>query len=220
MNAIPWYRSPVIVSAIVGLISQLLVLFGIGEAVSEDEIAKVVDGVFQAIALGAGAWTVIARARSKVQPVALTKTSAVEKSVNSHPLVGVLSMLMASLVLVALTGCNVLAVNRAETNEQRAAALLGDFGLYQKASVHIGEDESVPVAVRKAVLDAVIAAKPVADQLDIALRDYRMIRVQFGVGQSTEEKLEIAAANLQNWVRQLSPLIKSLRQNVERSDLP
>lgn len=118
-------------------------------------------------------------------------------------------------MLLALPGCDTFAVSRAETPEQKAAALLGDFNLYQRASLKIGEDQSVPTEVRRKVLEAEVAAKPVADKLDDALLQYRAIALDLKSGSTTSEKVAIAAANLQGWIKTLTPLIQSLRQQVE-----
>ncbi len=114
-----------------------------------------------------------------------------------------------------LFGCAQLGVQAAQTNEQRAAALLGDFTVFQKAALKIGEDETVPANVRKAVLDAPIAAKPAVDELDTALRTYREIALQVKAGTTTDEKLQIAAQNLVVWITRVTPQIKQLRATIE-----
>lgn len=212
MNAIPWYRSPVMVSAAVAVISQVLVILGKTDVITPELLTQKVEAFFQLVAILAPVWTLIARARSKVQPVTLTKDGA-----NQPP--PAVSLLMASVlacVLAIIAGCSTpLAVSKAQTVEQRAAALLGDFTIYQRASLKIGEDQSVPVDVRRKVLETEVAAKPIADKLDESLRDYRVIAAELANGQSTDEKLRIAAANLTNWIGQLQPLVTSLRSTVE-----
>lgn len=114
-----------------------------------------------------------------------------------------------------MSGCSSLAIGHAQTTEQKAAALLGDFTLYQRASIKIGEDQTVPVEVRRAALEAEGKAKPIADKLDESLREYRAIANQLRAGQSTDDKLRIAASNLTSWIQQLEPLVRSLRSTVE-----
>lgn len=73
MESIPWYRSPVLISAAASVISQLLVLFNVADAVAPEDVEKGVNGFFQAVALLAGFWAFWKRLRSPVQPVTLKK---------------------------------------------------------------------------------------------------------------------------------------------------
>lgn len=73
MNSIPWYRSQVYVSALVAIIMQAGVIFGVSDQLVETDVTKYVNAVMELISLGASAWTLIARHRSTVQPITLTK---------------------------------------------------------------------------------------------------------------------------------------------------
>lgn len=73
MNSIPWYRSQVYVSALIAIVLQAAVLLGVSDQVTEAEVTKYVNAVMELISLGASFWTLIARHRSKVQPITLTK---------------------------------------------------------------------------------------------------------------------------------------------------
>jgi hypothetical protein len=77
--ALPWYRSPVYVGIVTSIVSQLLALTGRAEFFPTEQISAAVDGVFQVIALVALAIAEYKRRKSKVQPIALTKTAAAEK---------------------------------------------------------------------------------------------------------------------------------------------
>jgi hypothetical protein len=80
MNAIPWYRSPVYIGAVVTILSTLASLapktFTALGLTSPDAISHTVDTVFQLIALGAGAFTAYKRSSSTAQPLTLTQTGA------------------------------------------------------------------------------------------------------------------------------------------------
>lgn len=84
MNAIPWYRSPVYVGAVVTIISTLLSLVPKLAAAlgltSPDAISHAVDSAFQLVALAAGVFTAYKRQSSPDQPLTLTKTGA-----ETHP---------------------------------------------------------------------------------------------------------------------------------------
>lgn len=84
MNAIPWYRSPVYIGAIVTILSTLASLapktFSTLGLTSPDSISHTVDTVFQFIALGAAVFTAYKRSNSTVQPLTLTQAAA-----DAHP---------------------------------------------------------------------------------------------------------------------------------------
>lgn len=110
-----------------------------------------------------------------------------------------------------LAGCGVFEPYRvAQTTEQRAGVLLGDFNIYQQASLSVGQNAAVPVTIRLKVVQAARAAKAPADQLDAALREYQDIRVQILTGQSADEKLRAVSDNLERWVVEARPLIEDL----------
>ncbi len=213
MDAIPWYKSPVFAGSIVAVITNLLALTGLSERFAEVDVAKLVDAGLQIFGTLAAGWAAWKRWRSTIQPLALTKEGAVSKSLpQCHPFAVVLSMLLAAALL---SGCVTWGVKAAQTNEQRAAALLGDFTIFQQAALKVGQDTSVPLEVRRAILDAPIAAKPFVDELDAALREYRAVALELERGTTTEEKVAIAAQNLVRWITEVQPRIARLRELIE-----
>lgn len=72
-NSIPWYQSPIYVNAIVAVVMQLGVIFGVAGHFTEADVSKYVNAVMQVIALGSSIWIWIARHRSTLQPITLTK---------------------------------------------------------------------------------------------------------------------------------------------------
>lgn len=113
------------------------------------------------------------------------------------------------------------AQRKAETLEQRAGALLGDFNIFQSAALHVGSDASVPEDVRRKVVSAAVALKPAVDQLDELLRSYIAIKAELDAATDTETKtrtqarLEVAAANLAAWITDITPKIRALRTTLE-----
>ena len=210
MNSIPWYRSNVLRALLVGGVAFLLKQLGVAD--NFPDVEGYVDKGLDLVQVLAGIWAAYARIKQPTPPVTLTKAAANEANLKCSLVAAMLALLI---VLPAMGGCAYFAVGRAETTEQKAAALLGDFTLYQKASLQIGNDPSVTPEVRKQVLDAAIAAKPVADSLDTALRDYRLMKRQLEAGETTRDRTAIAANNLQTWVRQLLPLVTQLRSLTE-----
>lgn len=117
---------------------------------------------------------------------------------------------LAVVATLLMSACATEPVNAASTPGQKAAALLGDFNIYEAASVSIGTNASLPVQVRRDVLTAAIAAKPVADSLQGALMTYRQVTAALAAGTTTQDKVDIAAASLTTWVAQLSTLVQNL----------
>lgn len=215
MDAIPWYRSPVFVSLLSAFILQAVHLLGFSQTFTDADAQKWTDFILNGLTLASlaiGAWK---RWRSPLQPLAVSKPSADAKALpKCHPITVVLALMAAAALL---GGCAQLGVQAAQTTEQKAAALLGDFTIFQKAALKIGGDPTVPEEVRRKVLDAPIAIKPAVDQLDEALRTYRDIALELKIGgaSSTDERLRIAAANLVTWVNRVAPQIKALRATIE-----
>ena len=80
MDAIPWYKSPVYIGAVVTILStlgslspKLAGLLGISTAA---DTATLVNNAFGIIALVAGVFTAIKRQTSIIQPLTLTAASA------------------------------------------------------------------------------------------------------------------------------------------------
>ena len=78
--AIPWYRSPVYIGAVVTILSTLASLapktFVALGLTSPDSISHTVDTVFQLITLAAGGFTAYKRSSSTMQPLTLNQASA------------------------------------------------------------------------------------------------------------------------------------------------
>jgi hypothetical protein len=211
MDPIPWYRSNVLRGLLVAIVSYVLTLLGISERFPD--VGVHVDNGLKFIEFAALAYSAWARIRSPIQPVVASQAAADRATLKLHPLA--VALLCLVVLLPVLGACTALGLTSGQTGEQRASALLGDFTLYQKASLQVGSDETVLPEVRKRVLDAAIAAKPAADELDKALRQYRLIKRQLEAGETTDQKVAIAAVNLQNWIQQVGPLVTQLRTLVE-----
>lgn len=79
MNPIPWYKSPVQISLITTIVSGLISLFpklGAALGITSSDAGNIVTQVFGAIAVLAPIVGTIFRAKSPVQPLTLTASSA------------------------------------------------------------------------------------------------------------------------------------------------
>lgn len=140
-----------------------------------------------------------------VTPPAPASSSSVAKS---HWTAALFALVVVGMML--MSACATEPVNAAVTPGQKAAALLGDFNIYEAASVSIGTNTALPMNVRKGVLQAAIMAKPAADSVQAALMTYRQVTTALAAGATTQDQVDIAATNLTNWVAQLTTLVTNL----------
>lgn len=73
MNSIPWYKSPIYVNAIIAVIMQAAVILGVAGQFTEADVSHYVNAVMELVSLGSSIWIWIARHRSEIQPITLTK---------------------------------------------------------------------------------------------------------------------------------------------------
>jgi hypothetical protein len=180
MEPIPWYKSQVLRALMVGFVAFALKKAGLADQFPNTD--GIVDMILDAIQFGAGLWVAYARIRKPNPPVTMSAAPPVDSGKLQSLAAVLCSVALAVVMCSGLAGCESLGLQKGQTAEQRAAALLGDFNLYQRASLQVGNDATVVPEVRKAVLDAAIAAKPAADSLDAALLDYRSIKQQLEAG--------------------------------------
>lgn len=131
----------------------------------------------------------------------------------------------AAIVLMALSlgACSILsqreynAVSIAETPEQRTYAVYGSFVVAERQAAAIiqtpGVQDKIKVALQKA--DAV--AKPLADKSLEAADAITDIRRALAMGQTTEDKLNIALLDLEQWYTRLVPAVNDLIKFVEEN---
>jgi hypothetical protein len=104
----------------------------------------------------------------------------------------------------------------AETPEQHAYALYGQFVIAEETAAGIVEDPATPQVVKDQIAKADATAKPVADNLLDAARSVMKIRAELAQGKSSEEKLAIAITNLEKWIADARPKIEALVASITR----
>lgn len=131
MNQIPWYRSPVLTTALTAFLAQLSTMFD--EAFLTALLAGQRGAVARAISLVLTAGVVAFRVGSSVQPVTLTKNGA--DAANSSPPGGqggfarpmLLAILLGLAVLTVpvLQGCQLLGLQQPKSFDETYAYALG-----------------------------------------------------------------------------------------------
>ena len=119
-------------------------------------------------------------------------------------------------VLLFLQSCaSVNPVSKAETIEQKAYATYGTFVIFEEKAAELVSSGTLPDDVSLAIIDADERAKGVADSLLDATIEFIKIRNQLAAGETTQEQLDIAVANLDEWINRAAPLINNLVTTVE-----
>jgi hypothetical protein len=127
---------------------------------------------------------------------------------SNRNLVAATLMVVASFVLSACGTLNPLA--HAQTVEQKAYGLYGEFVVVEEQAAVAVQAAEVPASVRHSIAVADEAAKPVADQLLKSAAIVKGIREDLAAGHTTEDKLVIATADLRRWYTELSGQLSQL----------
>ena len=122
-------------------------------------------------------------------------------------------LLCFSAVLQGCAGTNPIAA--AETPEQRAYAAYGTFVIAQETAADLVEDTAIPRGVKLRIIAAEERAQPVAESMLEAYMEFLIIKAEFDAGDTSEQRLTIAARELDDWVTQLAPLVAELLRNVK-----
>jgi hypothetical protein len=122
-------------------------------------------------------------------------------------------LLCFSALLQGCAGTNPIAA--AETPEQRAYAAYGTFVIAQETAADLVEDTAIPRGVKLRIIAAEERAQPVAESMLEAYMEFLIIKAEFDAGDTSEQRLTIAARELDDWVTQLAPLVAELLRNVK-----
>lgn len=76
MNAIPWYKSQVLIAAIVSVITGVVAILGKQNILPADVITATVQNVMDVIAVAAAAYAALRRATASAQPIKSTQAAA------------------------------------------------------------------------------------------------------------------------------------------------
>lgn len=133
---------------------------------------------------------------------------------------GALLVLVSAITLACgiaqLPGCAVNPISGAEDSEQRAYAIYGTFVIVEEQAATLVGSPQVSNSVVSAIRLADSHAKPSADALVQAVRDYDAASHALKVGSGTASQLGIASTNLQRWVGQartdVTALVNAVKQ--------
>jgi hypothetical protein len=124
---------------------------------------------------------------------------------------------VTALFLAALTACqnlNPLAV--AQTPAQKYAAVKLTYDALLTPAVDLVEDTTAPIDLRRNVQRAVASSGEAFKSLNTAYVDYVAARATLAQGATTSEKLELATANLEQWVSTLESDLGNIARLLDR----
>jgi len=120
-------------------------------------------------------------------------------------------MFAFTLVTVScIPGCKMNPVSTAQTLDQKAYAVYGTFVVMEESAAGLKRDPNVAPQVKLKLVAADARAKPSADALLRALRDYDAATLALKAGDGTASQLSIATANLNTWIAQATADVDAL----------
>lgn len=131
-----------------------------------------------------------------------------------------IAAVLLTVAAAALSACGALnPLARAQTIEQKAYALYGEFTIIEEQAAALVQEPSVPTSAKRAIAETDAVVKPVAGKMLAAVLTVEQIRDDIAAGKSTEEKLVIATANLHKWYNEVLPLVEDLAAAVKGARL-
>lgn len=112
------------------------------------------------------------------------------------------AVIVATLAAIILQACATVAgpFQAAETLPQQAYAIERAYNILLEAAAAVVEDPTTAPEIRTNIAAAEATSTPVIDALDEAVVAYIIAKAELAAGETTEDKLNIAAANLAAWV--------------------
>lgn len=214
LPAIPWYRSPVLIGAVVSVISQLIVLgepLGLRLNWTSEEITTGVSAVFQVIALAAAGFAAWKRYRSPAQPVTLTAAKAEERNESPDDQAGfarvslLLTLCVVTIGGLVVSGCSGTraAYRAADTPEAHAFVLTEHYAALVKQAADLAERPSTPAEVVRTLQRADRAAQP-------AIAALRPLRDAYLAASTAENQAALQAA-VDRAVIAVADLVRAIR---------
>lgn len=206
MNAIPWYQSPVMVSAVVAIISQALVLIGKQDLFPVDAITAKVEAVFQIIALGATLWAAWKRKSSDIQPLTLNAAGAAKRSggfVRAWMLGLVLALGIP--VLLSLSACvqTTRAYRNADTPSDYALVVLEQYDAVLIEANRLKASGRLSTQTLEAIRAADVKAQPFIDTI-------RPLQQAYEASRSSTDAAALQAA-VNNAITAIADLIRAVK---------
>ncbi len=113
-------------------------------------------------------------------------------------------------VFVALAGCSTNPFKYTDTPAQKAYAIERAYNIVLEGALDVVSSPATSASIKSSIRRVEAQTTPVIDSLANAFAQYEVVRAQLAQGESSDEKLAIAAAELDNWVRQAERALAQL----------
>lgn len=126
------------------------------------------------------------------------------------------SSMLLIITWLALAGCaslNPIAV--AETPAQKAYAVERTYNIVLEGALDLVNDPAVSSGIKSNIRSIERRTTPVIDSLSQAFTDYMVARAQLDLGETTEDRVAILAANLESWIRNAERALVELAAAVD-----
>ena len=117
---------------------------------------------------------------------------------------------------VTLMACGANPFKYTETPAQKAYAIERAYNIVLEGALDIVRSPAVEEWTKSCIRRVEAQTTPVINELSDAFADYEIVRAQLSQGESSDEKLTIAAANLEDWVRRAEAALSQLATAVGR----
>ncbi len=117
---------------------------------------------------------------------------------------------------VTLMACGANPFKYTETPAQKAYAIERAYNIVLEGALDIVSSPASSPWLKSSIRLVERQTTPVIDSLSNALAEYEIVRAQLSQGESSDEKLTIAAANLEDWVGQAEAALSQLATAVGR----
>lgn len=122
-------------------------------------------------------------------------------------------LICLTLVIQACSNVNPFAV--AESPTQQVYALESTYNIVLEQAVKAVNLESTSQNTKDRIVAAERRATPVIESLSQAFKEYTLVRIQLAQGSTSEEKMAIAAEDLEAWVLKAEAAIANLSAAVD-----
>jgi hypothetical protein len=225
-ETLPWYKSAIIRQQIVQLIVAVMALVGV---TTDIDWNATVEAIFAGIAAVVAVWTVITRLFKPAPNLTATAVAKerelIEKGKipDTSPNQGGFARIGLLLILAILTAGILAACKSPPTNvvqvacdpaalvaERCAKGIAETWEVYQKRAEEIVTDPSTPANVKEPIQRAEADTRPAIVEMLKSAAAYKRIKDEIATGSTQEEQLQIANANLEQWVKAALPRIDAL----------
>lgn len=114
----------------------------------------------------------------------------------------VILLILTAFSVLLLPACVSKPITAAQTPEQKAYAVYGEFVIFEELGAQLVASHSLPATLRISIQEAAQTAHGTAGTLLTALQQYQAATQVLAAGLTTADKVAVATNNLNTWIAQ------------------